>query len=369
MTNKKIGVVIGRFEGFHNGHAGLLKYAASESDALLVLVCSANSSRNPLNPFTATERASVIGDFIQSIGINPDRVLFDNSVCEGKIYDIYTVNDYKYTDQRWIEEVTVAVNDFVYSYSGKRGGANVDITLYGHKKDYTSEYLTWFPNWNFNQSGKFECDFDGTAIRDELFVNGLTSIIKENVPRSTYDFLCRFIQTEHYKMLSDWYNFDKKYKAKTQFVGAPYAPIFVTVDPVVVCKNNILVVKRKNVDGRGLFALPGGFIEPNETIEQGIFRELKEETSIDVPPKIIKNSLREICVFDDPRRSGRGRTITHAGLITLMEDKLPYVRGGDDAAEALWINLAYIDQYADKFFEDHYHIIKYMQSKLSAYKI
>ena len=368
MSNKKVGIVIGRFEGFHNGHANLLKFAASESDALVVLVCSANSSRNPLNPFSVEERATVIGDYIQSIGINSDRILFDKSMPEGKVYDLYAINDYKYTDHKWIEEVTLVVNNFIKGYRGHRGGINVDITLYGHQKDYTSEYLSWFPSWNYVASGKFECELDGTGIREELFTNGLTDLIKQNVPKSTFDFLTRFIESENYKMLASWHAHDKSYKAKTQFVGVPYLPVFVTADPVVVCKNHILLVKRKNVNGKGLYALPGGFVEPDETIEQAIFRELKEETSIDLPPKIIKNSLREICVFDDPRRSSRGRTITHAGLITINENKLPNVKGGDDASDAMWVNLVYIDDYAHMLFEDHYHIIKYMQNKLSSYK-
>ncbi len=60
----------------------------------------------------------------------------------------------------------------------------------------------------------------------------------------------------------------------------------------------------------------------------------------------------------------RGRTITNAGLIVLEETKIPKVKASDDAMGAIWMPLDMLSRLEDKFFEDHYHIILSLQSKL-----
>ena len=112
--------------------------------------------------------------------------------------------------------------------------------------------------------------------------------------------------------------------------------------------------------GRGLWALPGGFLNPKETLFDACIRELREETRLKVPEPVLRGSCHSQHTFDDPYRSARGRTITQAFYFQLKNDPkgLPKVKGGDDAAKAFWLPLAELD--AKMMFEDHYAIITKM---------
>jgi len=127
---------------------------------------------------------------------------------------------------------------------------------------------------------------------------------------------------------------------------------------VVVQSGHILLVERKAHPGKGLMALPGGFLNPKEKLKDAVIRELREETRIKVPAPVLTGSIEKVEVFDDPYRSARGRTITHAYLIELSGESLPKVKGGDDAAKAFWVPFA--DIRPEMMFEDHYHIISAM---------
>lgn len=61
----------------------------------------------------------------------------------------------------------------------------------------------------------------------------------------------------------------------------------------------------------GLWALPGGFVEADETLLQSAVREVAEETRLDRTLAHIAEHLLVSHVFDYPKRSARGRTITH----------------------------------------------------------
>ena len=128
-----------------------------------------------------------------------------------------------------------------------------------------------------------------------------------------------------------------------------------TVDAVVVQSGHILLVKRGDMPGKGQLALPGGFLNQNETMLDGAIRELKEETKIKVPVPVLKGSIKESKTFDAPNRSSRGRTITQAFFIDLGVGELPKVKGADDAEKAFWVPFNEVKQ--EKMFEDHFHII------------
>jgi bifunctional NMN adenylyltransferase/nudix hydrolase len=117
------------------------------------------------------------------------------------------------------------------------------------------------------------------------------------------------------------------------------------------------MVERKARPGKGLLALPGGFVDGSEKLMDACLRELREETRLKIPAAVLKGSIKNDQVFDDPHRSARGRTITHAFYIELAPNKqLPKVKGGDDAKHAMWVPLADLDP--TTIFEDHYFIIK-----------
>jgi bifunctional NMN adenylyltransferase/nudix hydrolase len=122
-------------------------------------------------------------------------------------------------------------------------------------------------------------------------------------------------------------------------------------------------VKRKFNPGKGLYALPGGFLKQTETLEAGAIRELKEETGIKVHAPILKGHIIESKTFDHPGRSLRGRTITTAFYIKLPDGELPEVKGSDDAEVATWLPLMDVLGMEKEFFDDHSHIIRYFLNR------
>jgi bifunctional NMN adenylyltransferase/nudix hydrolase len=135
--------------------------------------------------------------------------------------------------------------------------------------------------------------------------------------------------------------------------------VFVTVDAVVIQSGHILLVKRRARPGKGLAALAGGFIRQYERLQDACIRELREETKLKIPDPVLRGCIKRQHTFDDPHRSSRGRTITHAFLIELpAAENLPKVKGGDDAEKAFWLPLA--DMNPEKMFEDHYFIVRHL---------
>jgi 8-oxo-dGTP diphosphatase len=82
-----------------------------------------------------------------------------------------------------------------------------------------------------------------------------------------------------------------------------------TVDAVTILNGNVILVKRKNPPYKGMFALPGGFVEIGETTENAVLRELKEETGLSA--EIVKL----LGVYSDPDRDPRGHTVSVCYLL------------------------------------------------------
>ena len=130
---------------------------------------------------------------------------------------------------------------------------------------------------------------------------------------------------------------DKKGLTEAEFLAA-YDPSkwerpSVTVDMFCYCRENrsLLMVKRGGHPFIGKWALPGGFLEPDETAEQAVRRELAEETGVNA------DAIIQLRAFSDPHRDPRTRIVTVAYIAVL--DRLPDARAGDDAADAKWFAL------------------------------
>lgn len=339
---KKI-VLIGRFEPFHNGHLRNFKYAASIADTVHVLIGSSYQPRTIKNPFTAAERHHAIKD-----------TLIDSGLDEAKFKFSY-IRDHSYNDNLWIREVQQCVADSTVQDS--------EIAILGHEKDESSWYLRAFPGWNFLPiEGFVEYGshlIDATKIRELLF-EGHHDYIRGAVPATIFSSLINFGKTDEFKVLTDEYNFVKSYKAA--WAVAPYAPTFFTVDSVVIQGGHVLLVKRKFAPGKGLWALPGGFLNQQETARDACIRELREETGLKVPVPVLQGSITYEKLFDKPDRSLRGRTLTQAFLIELNggDAKLPKVKGMDDAMEAKFFTISDALNMSDQMFEDHNSIIRTM---------
>lgn len=357
MTRKyDLAVFIGRFQPFHLGHMAVVSEALTIATKVAIIVGSAGSSRSHRNPFTYDERVQMIRS---SFPDEADRLFFA------------PVEDTIYNDELWVKNVQAAVLSCRQAAYGSFFPI-AKTTLIGHAKDHSSFYLKLFPQW----SSESVQDYKGlasTTIREAYFSKtwsadtpmlkweGFTVGADMMISPPVKDFLTKFSLTEAYAEIKSDFEFVKKYKE--QWAQSPFPPMFVTVDAVTVQSGHVLLVKRGARPGKGQWAIPGGFLNQDEKVLDGALRELKEETKIKVPLPVLRGNIVEREVFDNPNRSSRGRTITHAFLIHLPPDhELPKVKGSDDAAEAKWIPLSEVKR--DMMYEDHFDIILHLTSKL-----
>jgi bifunctional NMN adenylyltransferase/nudix hydrolase len=333
---KKYGtlVLIGRFQPLHNAHLEIIKRCTALTDQLVIVVGSANQPRTYKNPFTFEERARMIKDATAGLDL---RVYVEPNI------------DTIYNDQAWA--VRIQGIHSKYRCLGTRDG------IIGHKKDESSFYLDMFPQWEFVNVEQIE-PLGATNIRDLYFKRDVNmNFIKSVVPQTTFDFLSAFKSTPEYEQIIREREFVETYKK--QYASLPYPPIFVTADAVVIQSGHVLMIKRRSEPGKGLWALPGGFVNANtdKRVEDAAIRELREETGIKVPGPVLRGSIVRSRVFDAVDRSARGRTITHAYHIVLPDGELPKVKGQDDAEKARWVPIS--DVRSDECFEDHYEIIQH----------
>lgn len=336
-------VYIGRFQPFHLAHYDIIRKALSISKKVLVLIGSSESPKTIENPFTYAERKSMIEDSFYGFK-------------EQLIYS--PLKDYP-DDSRWVEVVGGIISDVV--------GDSKKVGVIGHDKDHTSFYLNYFPQYEFLEVPAFPPygeTIDATKVRKLMF-EGDFGFISGSVPNGVFDYIVKSQESDWFKLLVQEYDFVKAYKKS--WANTPHPAQFVTCDAVVVQSGHVLLVKRGGFPGYGQWATPGGFIGEFETIENAVVRELKEETKLKIPEKILSRMVKNAPnqVFSDPKRSTRGRTFTHVYLFQLDDsEKLPKVKGSDDAIEARWFSFAEFEKMESVMYEDHHAIVSKMLTML-----
>lgn len=93
----------------------------------------------------------------------------------------------------------------------------------------------------------------------------------------------------------------------------------------------LLLVKRGSDPFAGMWALPGGFVDEDESLVSAAHRELAEETGLEP-----RGDLDQVGAYGDPGRDPRGWTVSVAFVVGLEWDDDAEVRAGSDAAEAAW---------------------------------
>lgn len=337
-------VFIGRFQPFHAGHLAVVREGLARSETLVVLLGSAWQPQNARNPWSHEERTQMIR-----------RCLTDE---ENQRVVCLPLMDVPYNDEIWVRNVQTSVNGIVTAHN-KTPHKTPRVALIGHEKDHTGFYLRLFPQWQSIAVDNFR-QLSATPLREAYFSSEASMALQQwqaegNLPAEIVNYLAEFSSSDRYQAICDELAFLQKYRQA--WAGAPYPPTFVTVDAVVVQSGHVLLVERKAHPGKGLMALPGGFVDPHERLAAASLRELREETRLKVPAPVLQGALKRQKVYDEPNRSARGRTITHAFYYELQPaENLPKVKGGDDARHAQWVPLA--DLNPQHLFEDHYFIIQ-----------
>lgn len=99
----------------------------------------------------------------------------------------------------------------------------------------------------------------------------------------------------------------------------------------------ILLVKRKAEPFKDCYALPGGFVRPDETLNQAAARELQEETNLPC------DFLEQFGTYSIPGRDPRGWVISN-GFMALLDAGNYHIQGGDDAKEAKWFDISFREE-------------------------
>lgn len=359
-------VYIGRFSPFHCGHEVALKKAFELGENVLMLIGSADEPRTILNPWTYEERRSMILTWKEAAR--------GNGLLEGKGYDIMPLHDDTYNNHFWVANVQKAVAKAVRSFNL---GDNPKIALIGADSDETTYYLHIFPKWktillerenvkDWTSPDVSSKPITATAIREIYFsdLDRFCSAAGYFMPIPVMKKMLEFARiSKEYATLATEYKQIRIEQEKWK--GSPYPVNFQTVDSVVVQSGHVLLVKREGPIGKDKWALPGGFLEPGETLLDGAIRELREEAGLKVPVPVLKGSIAAKGTFDNPRRSQLGRIITRAFLFQLKDEfELPHVKGASDAKVAKWVPLNEFLEMRSVMFDDHFHIINSLIRKV-----
>ena len=119
-----------------------------------------------------------------------------------------------------------------------------------------------------------------------------------------------------------------------------------TVDGMIVSDDKILLIKRKNPPFENMYALPGGFVDYGETVEDAMVREIREETGL------ITSVDKLVGVYSEPDRDPRGHVVSTVFTLNVLGGTLKH---GSDASEARYISLENLPELAfdhSKIIED-----------------
>ncbi len=379
-SRRKLTTYIGRFSLWHNGHAAVALRALRLSDKVLIIVGSAKQPRTIKNPWKADERAEMIRAWYL------EEFKKDNTLGE---LVIETNRDYMYSNDMWLSKTQEIINKHAPQYLEQLAANPAVVTepiyITGSNRDDSTFYLKLFPRPTYELDlvaedvnvSKFLSatwcreiylarTFEGNKLSDKAFELLMSSF----VPPTTLKYLKEFATSEHYTYLVEaWEKI--KTRQKELFGKYGFHPS-VTADSVVVQSGHILLVKRRAHPGKGLWALPGGYVEVNDgewTFEAAL-RELDEETMIKVPPAVLRNSVKFDHWFQHPNRSDINRVFTNAFCFKLPDHivdgqvQMPKVTAADDAVIARWTPIAEALEMSEVLFDDHHAIIEDFVARL-----
>jgi len=335
MQHYKVAVIIGRHQISHAGHELLKRKALDVADKVVILLGSSFQARSPKNPFNWEERQQMI---LSTLTEDEKQRTF---CCP--------IRDY-YNDAKWNAEVKRIVSEY----------STQDVVLVGHKKagDKDTYYLDNFKGWSYIGIESIY-KVGASQVRAVYFeaedVSTSLAAVNDLILAPVKQFLKEWsIKPEYAELVKEY---EKIKHEKALWKSSPYDVIFSTADAIVKRRGHVLLGKRKFHPGRGLWAIPGGFIERHENVLHAALRELKEETKIGLSIKALMHDFKSVKVFDHPNRSYRGRFITHAHFFDLRTETLPDIQAADDLQEVAWVAIDKLSSMEELLFEDHFHIL------------
>ncbi len=272
------GFFIGRFQPFHRGHEIVIKDIAKEHDYVVIAIGSSQEHHTVDNPFTTKERAEMIS---KTLGND----------FEYTVVPIPDINDY----QSWVVHVESLCPDFDVVYTGNKVVRNLF-----EKAGYIVKPVN------------HHCYTSATQVRN-MICNDEDSW-KNLVPKGTLEIITECEGDNRIKKI-----FNNKFSKPS-----------ITVDALVRKNNEVLLIQRDNDPFKGMWALPGGFMDyGQETAEEAVLRELEEETGL--------NGLRAQLanVYSQPERDPRGHTVTIAYEVEVKGN----IKAGTDARKAKFFKL------------------------------
>ncbi len=350
-------VFIGRFQPIHIGHEAVIRFALEKASQVVILIGSENEPRSIKNSWTFEEREHMIRSLFK-FEIAQDRILIAPLGNHG-------------SDERWAADVREEVN---FALQKRWGHIATDETLKklkigitGFAKDKSSEYLNWFPEWDKVLHETQVGTFNATDIRHGYFSK--TPILPTLIcSPPILEYLTEFHKTAEYQwVLGEKLSLDANAKLWENIPYNKGKPHMITADAVVQQNKQVLLIRRGAFPGKGLLALPGGFLDvyKDNSLRDAAVRELKEETKIsddrgEIPAGRLGSFIRDdqTTVFDAPDRDLRGRVVTHAYRFDLPDGPQYTIKASDDAmiGSAKWYPIG-PDLNPRDFYADHYHIL------------
>ncbi len=248
------------------------------------------------------------------------------------------------------------------------------MVFMGNSKVESSYYLNHFPGWDYCEVPNHE-HLNATDIRKILFpeavsvwrladitapldtagrdTNAIRKELESVMPASSLDVI-HVQASQNLEPLARV--FDDILWAGHQALSKPQNSVLIEAHALAVQSGHILLYQRENAPGQGQWALPGGEIAQEETLEQAAGHRLLKLTGLDLPESEVRNLMchAERRIFDAPGRSLFSRAITMAFVVQMPSKRTLHVVN----KKAAWFPLANMP--TEQMFEDHYGIIRNM---------
>lgn len=333
-----------RAHPLHYGHLHLIRHGLEQAGHVLVALADAHQARTPRTPFTLAERQAVL---VQSLSDaerarvhivplrnHPTRAQRESSLQRHAQALLHTLG--------WPDDSPVRLLECAAHADDPQALQPVGWTRHTVPTGAPVRSEPLLDAW-----------FDAAPAPTEPTWQALAT----DLPEASLAAMRALTASPIYLELADEWRMLRDYRQA--WSSAPYPPVFVTVDTVITCGGRVLLIERGQAPGRGLLAVPGGFLDARDSTWQSALRELLEETGLCLSAPDAAARLRGQQVFDHPDRSQRGRTVTHAFHIDLGEQSVPRVEAADDARAAQWVALSELAALEDRFHDDHFHMLNH----------